>query len=158
MRQLASILALQVLVNAGIPQSRPDAEAMPRKFLVALNGFMGAGKGVLLVNGALVYTTYGANGAKQRKEIRPTPEQWRRFRQALDAINIWRWRADYPNPGVADGLKWEVDLVYADRTVHAAGANNYPDDTGRPTGSPKTSKAFDRLSAAVQELLGDSSF
>ena len=145
MRQIASILALQVLVSVGIPQSRPDAEAMPRKFLVALNGFMGAGKGVLLENGALVYTTYGANGAKRRKEIR-------------NAINIWRWRADYPNPGVADGLQWEIDLVYADRTVHAAGANNYPDDTGRPTGSPKTSKAFDRLSAAVQELLGDSSF
>jgi hypothetical protein len=158
MRQIASILALQVLVNAGLPQPRPDAAAMPKKFVMALNGFMGAGKGVLLEKGVLVYTIYGRNGSPERKEIRPTPEQWRRFRQALETIDIWRWRADYPNPAVADGLRWEIDLAYADRTVHATGANNYPDDAGRPTGSATASNAFDRLCAAIRELLGDPNF
>jgi hypothetical protein len=157
MRHIAAMLAL-VLASAGAPQSRPDA-AMPTRFHMALNGMLGAGKGVVLEKDVLVYTVYGMQGAKQqRREIRPTPEQWRRFREALDAINVWRWRADYPNPGVADGLGWEIEAAYADRKVFAAGTNNFPDDTGRPTGSPKASSAFERLSAAVGELVGDSSF
>ena len=70
-------------------------------------------------------------------------------------------RQDFLTDPVATFRREGVHLSFEQeqrRTVHAAGANNYPDDTGRPTGSPKTSKAFDRLSAAVQELLGDSSF
>src|SRR5262245_59248142 len=159
MRQIASILAFQVLVSASASQPQPDAAAMPSRFHMALNGMLGAGKGVVLEKGVLVYTRYGTGGTKQqRKEIRPTPEQWRRLRQALDAINVWRWRADYPNPNVADGLGWEIEVAYADRKIFAAGSNNFPDDTGRPTGSPKTSGAFDRLCAAIGELLGDADF
>jgi hypothetical protein len=59
---------------------------------------------------------------------------------------------------VADGLRWEIEVVYADRHLHASGSNNYPDENGRPADSAQPTKAFERLRAAVQALLGDSSF
>jgi len=126
---------------------------------MAFNGFMGSADGVVLQDGILVYTQYASNEVKHRKEIRPSPEQWRQFRQALDAINVWRWQARYPNPGgVADGLRWEIDLTYADRKLHVEGDNNYPDENGRPVNASQQTKAFQSLRSAVQALLGDSSF
>lgn len=126
---------------------------------MALNGFMGAADGVLLQDGILVHTIYARDGKKQEKKITPTPEQWRQFRQALDAINVWRWQEKYPNPGgVADGLRWEIQLAYPDHKLHAEGDNNYPDDSGRPVNMSQQTKPFERLRAAVQALLGDSSF
>jgi hypothetical protein len=45
-------------------------------------------------------------------EIKPTEKAWQAFRTTLDALNVWCWRADYPNQGVCDGTNWSVEIVY----------------------------------------------
>lgn len=158
MRHVLTILALQIIASMGGLQRGAEPPAIPTKFLMTTSGLMGSGQSVLLQDGVLVYTEHTLNGSAQRKTITATPDRWRQFRQALDAINVWSWRADYPNPSVADGLRWEIDVVYPDRKLHASGKNNYPDDNGRPANSAEQTKAFQRLREAVQALLGDSSF
>jgi hypothetical protein len=155
---LTIVLSLQLLSGACVSLSGSGPSAIPTKFSMALNGFMGSATGVVLQDGMLVYTQYAMNGTKQRKEIKPSAEQWRQFRQALDALNVWRWQARYPNPGVADGLRWEIHLTYPDHTLHVEGDNNYPDDSGHPVNAAQQTKAFQRLRSAVQALLGDSNF
>src|SRR6185369_11172767 len=156
---LTIVLSLQLLTAASVSLAGPVPGVMPSKFSMALNGFMGSAQGVVLQEGVLVYTQYGRNGAKDRKKITPSPAQWRRFRQALDEINLWRWQAKYPNPGgVADGLQWQIQVTYPDHTLHVEGDNNYPDDNGRPTNESQQTAAFQKLRAAVQALLGSSSF
>jgi hypothetical protein len=156
---LTLVLWLQLLSGACALPSATSPSATPTKFSMTLNGLMGAADGVAWKDGILVHTQHGRDGSTQRKEIRPSPEQWREFRRALDAINVWRWQAKYPNPGgVADGLQWVLDLTYPDHTLHVEGDNNYPDDNGRPVNAAQQTQAFQRLRAAVQALLGDSSF
>jgi hypothetical protein len=158
MRLASLIVLLLELVSASASQPGSGAGEIPTRFRMAINGFMGAAHGVLLQDGVLVYTQYGLNGTKQQKTITPSPDQWRQFRQALDAIKVWQWRANYPNPGVADGMDWLIDVTYSDRTLHAEGNNNYPDDNGRAVNEARQTKAFERLLSAVQSLLGDPSF
>jgi len=156
---LTIVLSLQLLTAASMTLAAPAPSVMPSKFSIGFNGLMGSGQGVVLQEGVLVYTQYGRNGSKDVKKITPSPEQWRQFRQALDEINIWRWQAKYPNPGgVADGLRWQIELTYPDHTLHVEGDNNYPDDNGRPSNESQQTKAFQRLRAAVQALLGGASF
>ena len=81
---LTIVLSLQLLTAASVSLAGPVPGVMPSKFSMALNGFMGSAQGVVLQEGVLVYTQYGRNGAKDQKKITPSPEQWRRFRQALD--------------------------------------------------------------------------
>jgi hypothetical protein len=118
---------------------------------------MGSSHAVVLREGVLVYTELQGTKKKQTRAT-PSPEQWRQFRAELDALNVWRWRAKYPNPGVADGLRWDVDLTYADRSLHVEADSNFPDDAGQPTGSAAPTTAFQRFRAAVQRLIGDESF
>jgi hypothetical protein len=156
---LTIVLSLQLLAAACVPPAGAAPSVVPSKFSMALNGFMRAAQGVLLQEGVLIYTQYSRNGAKDQKKITPSPEQWRQFRQALDEINVWRWQAKYPNPGgVADGLQWRIEVTYPDHTLHVEGDNNYPDDSGRPINATQQTKAFQKLRAAVQALIGDSSF
>lgn len=156
---LIVVLSLQLLSGARASGSDAAPDVTPSTFSMAIGGFIGSSHGVVLHDGVLAYTQYSGNGGKQRKEAKPTAEQWRHFRQALDAINVWRWQAKYPNPGgVADGTQWQIDVTYPDRKLHAEGDNNYPDGNGRPTNASQQTKAFHDLRSAVQALLGDSSF
>jgi hypothetical protein len=156
---LTIVLLLQFLGSACVSPVAAGPGAVPTKFSMALNGFMGSADGVVLQNGVPIYTQYARNGTKQQKDITPSPEQWRQFRQALDTINVWRWQPRYLNPGgVADGLRWEIQLTFPDRALHVEGDNNYPDENGRATNVSQQSKSFQSLRAAVQALLGDTSF
>lgn len=139
--------------------SAAEAPQIPNKFSAYIGGFMGASYSVELHDGALSYTIYekGHMNPKQ-KTITPTESQWREFRQTLDDLRIWNWHTDYPTNVVVDGTQWSLDIAYADRALHAHGDNNYPDDTGKPNGDTKSSKAFDRYSGAVQKLLGGEAF
>jgi len=151
--------AVLVLAACGAEPLRARAAdpGPPREILVAIHGFMGSSHAVVLRDGVVVYTALQGTEKRQTRTT-PTPDQWRQFRETLDSLRVWQWRSKYPNPGVADGLRWDVDLTYADRSLHVEGDSNFPDDEGKPVNSAQPTSAFQRLREAVQKLIGDASF
>jgi hypothetical protein len=135
-----------------------ETNAIPQRFHTRIGGFMGHTYEVQLQDGCLQYETFGRGNKPERARVCPTMEQWREFRREVDAIGVWRWRAQYSTPGVADGTQWSLDVTYSDRAVRTQGSNNYPGDTQESFGVPSGSKAFTRYLKAVQRLLGGRAF
>lgn len=113
---------------------------------------------VQLQDGCLQYATFGRGIKSDPVLVCPTVEQWREFRRELDAIGVWRWRAEYSTPGVVDGTQWSLDVIYPDRAVRTQGSNSYPGATPGSFGVPSGSKAFTRYLKAVRRLLGERAF
>ncbi len=55
---------------------------------------------------------------------------WKDLMEKLSHINIDRWKEDYFDPGVLDGIQWSVDIEFDDDTQpkHYFGSNKFPDD------------------------------
>jgi hypothetical protein len=136
-----------------------EQSQVPTRFTARIGGFLGASYSVELRDGAVLYTSSERGKRNQKQEtLTPTVAQWREFRQTLDDLKVWQWRADYPNHGVSDGTQWSLDIAYADRSLTAHGDNNYPDATGKPNGRPESTEAFNRYLAAIKKLNGGKSF
>ena len=132
--------------------------AVPQQFHARVGGFMGYSYEVRLQDGGLDYAKVGGGQKPEHARVRPTTEQWKEFRRELDAIGVWRWRAQYSSPGVSDGTQWTLDVIYPDKAVRAQGNNDYPGATPDPSGVPSGSKIFTRYLKAVQRLLGGRAF
>ena len=159
----ARIVILSAWLGAAVLLCSPsffvgESEAVPQRFHTRVGGFMGNTYEVQLQDGCLQYETFGRGDKSDQARVCPTAEQWREFRRELDAIGVWRWRAQYSTSGVADGTQWSLDVAYADRTVRTQGSNNYPGAKPDPVGVPSGSKAFTRYLKAVQRLLGGRAF
>jgi hypothetical protein len=135
-----------------------ETNVIPQRFHARIGGFMGQTYEVQLQDGSLRYEMFGRGHKSEPAQVRPTMEQWREFRRELDAINVWRWRAEYLTPGVADGTQWSLDVAYPDRTIRSQGSNNYPGSAPDSFGVSSGSKAFTRYLKAVQQLLGGKAF
>jgi hypothetical protein len=59
-------------------------------------------------------------------DSRPSPDEWTRFRRALDDIGVWEWEDSYSDLGVMDGTNWSFTARYGDRRVESKGTNAYP--------------------------------
>src|SRR2546430_1964452 len=60
-------------------------------------------------DGKLVYQDATPETTPQPIAIAPTPEQWRDFRRALDAIGVWAWHDSYMRTEVVfDGSGWSL--------------------------------------------------
>ena len=134
---------------------------MPEKFSAVIGGFLGSTYAVELRDGALHYTekraTNGRYGVTSSAAVTPTPQQWQEFRQTIDQLSIWQWRADYPSR-VADGTQWSLEIACAGHVLKTQGNNNYPDASGNPNGNPDATKTFNRYLAAIRKLIGGRSF
>jgi hypothetical protein len=79
-------------------------------------------------------------GQPPRKEnLTPSEERWMKFWKEMDAIAIWKWKAEYIDNKLGDGHSWEVLLEHGDKKVQARGRNMYP-------------AQFERFEEAVLEL------
>jgi hypothetical protein len=135
-----------------------ETSAVPQRFHTRIGGFMGHTYEVQLKDGCLQYETFGRGNKPDDAHVCPTMEQWKEFRRELDALGVWRWRAQYSTPGVADGTQWSLDVSYSDRAVKTEGSNNYPEAKPDSVGVPSGSQAFTRYLKAVQRLLGGKRF
>lgn len=139
--------------------SGADLTPIPKHFSASIGGFLGASYQLELHGDTLTYT---ASGGGQRDPLHatvtPTAAQWRDFREALDVLKVWQWRADYPTNGTMDGTQWALDIAYADHALKSHGDNSYPDSTGKPTGTPEPTKAFNLYLAAIRKLTGGKTF
>lgn len=145
---------------AAVPARAAEGDSpAPVHFSASIGGFMGASYTVELRDGVLTYTSSerGHRNEKQTK-LTPTSEEWRAFRKTLDDLEVWQWRADYPNNGTADGTQWSLQIAYLDRTLNTRGDNNYPDARGQPNGKPEPTKVFQRYLAAIRKLIGGGNF
>ena len=148
-----------LLLAAGPVISGAEPSHIPKQFSASIGGFMGGGYKLELRDGILTYTTFrGGYSNPRRTTVRPKAAQWRDFRQALDWLKVWRWRAEYPNKQAKDGTQWTFEIAYADRTIKSHGDNSYPDSTGKPNRKPEPTKAFEDYLDAVQKLIGGKTF
>jgi hypothetical protein len=150
--------ALLLLVSVPV-LSGAEPSPVPKHFSASIGGFMGGTYRVEYRDGTLTYTTFDPGHRNPRPvAVHPGEAQWREFRQTLDALKVWQWRAQYQSEGVADGTQWSLDIAYTDRALKSEGSNNYPDAAGRPSGNPQPSDAFNRYLAAVGKLMGNKTF
>jgi len=139
--------------------SGADLPPIPKHFSTSIGGFLGSSYQLELHGETLTYTTFGGGHRDpQRATVTPTPAQWREFREALEGLKVWQWRADYPTNGTVDGTQWALDIAYADRALKTHGDNCYPDSTGKPNGKPEPTEAFNRYLAAIKKLTGGKIF
>jgi hypothetical protein len=139
--------------------SGADLPPIPKHFSTSIGGFLGSSYQLELHGETLTYTTFGGGHRDpQRATVTPTPAQWREFREALEGLKVWQWRADYPTNGTMDGTQWALDIAYADRALKTQGSNCYPDSTGKPNGKPEPTEAFNLYLAALRKLTGGKTF
>jgi hypothetical protein len=139
----------------------PPEDVIPIKMTASISGLLGAKYKVDFHDGVLTWTeVYTENeNAAVVERVHPTLEQWQKFRKALDKSGVWKWQPSYDDDAnITDGTHWRLDIVYADRSVHSAGANSYPTASGKTRMSPGFSKAFPNYLAAVSELCGGRDF
>ncbi len=152
--------ATLVLLLVVAPASAEESGAIPKSFVASIGGFLGISYRIELREGGVLDYNATERGGREVQHLRITPAaaDWRAFRAALDALEVWQWQPDFSNPGVSDGTQWSLDIAYADRVLKSRGSNNYPDSAGRPNGEPAMTPAFLRYLAAVEKLAGGHSF
>jgi hypothetical protein len=139
--------------------SGADLPSIPEHFNASIGGFLGSSYQLELRGDTLTYTASGrGHRDSQRATVTPSPAQWREFREALDALKVWHWRADYPTNGAVDGTQWALDIAYADHALKTHGDNSYPDSTGKPNGKPEPTKVFHLYLTAIKKLIGGKTF
>lgn len=136
----------------GHEQGGQAKEYHPQSFEASIGGFLGASYRVALQeDGALLYLhnphTFTSSPGTEKVRIEVTEEQWRKFRNSLDAARVWGWKKDYSDPGVQDGTQWNLKIGYTDASVTSHGNNAFP---------PKES--YERFCRAVATLLGGRPF
>jgi len=153
---IRALIGLVTVITS--PSFAAETNAAPQSFRASIGGFLGVCYSVELREGSLYYLAADAPQKAQTLKLTPTSQQWREFRRALDDVGVWQWRTNYPNPGVYDGTQWSLEIRYGDRTLKTQGSNNFPGRAGKPSGSPKETKAFSAYAAAVKRLLGGKEF
>lgn len=153
-RVAATMAALLAMGCVGVPA--PGAvkkPVVPVAFSAGLGGFLGSSSRVTLQeDGTLLYQhhphTFAGSPGTSRKTIRVTEEQWRLFRNEVDAARVWGWKARYENPAITDGTQWFLELRYSDgKSIKSAGSNRFPAE-----------KNFTRYAEAVRRLTGETNF
>ncbi len=154
------ILALvAMIVGATSLRAAPPPPPTPTSFSAYLGGFLGPSEQIELHGGTLSFTASGGHYRHPiQMSITPTAAQWLKFRQALDALNVWRWRKNYPNNGAQDGTQWSLSIAYPDHKITTRGDNNFPNADGKPNGNPEATKTFEDFKDAVKKLTGGKAF
>jgi hypothetical protein len=135
-------------------------QTLPGKFEARIGGYLGMSFSAILAENGLEYTEFAEQYVPLAAKIfRPSAKQWHALEQALDEIDVWRWKKEYLNPKVRDGTSWEFECEWGPRKVRTGGSNAFPaDDDPRKLALEKESKRFDRFLAAISRLLGDEPF
>jgi hypothetical protein len=138
-------------------------KAFPERLRISIGGHFGPCYSVTLKKGRLIYTYLPSRDScsqdpePQCEEIEPSAKQWENFRRTLNRLNIWCWRANYPNSAmVCDGAGWSAEIVYSDRSLVSTGDNCFPGRDGRavPITADETDNTFSKFCRAVARLIG----
>jgi hypothetical protein len=160
-------LILLALLCACAGQSA-EPSPVPKKLRADIGSFYGPWYYVELRGSTLYY--FEENRLIENKQpvwkrvvaatFTPTPAEWRKFRESIEKAGVWRWKADYADNPIGDGIVWSLEIEYSDQSIKANGSNDYPNEKGAPlpkAGGPYT-PAFLGLLEAVQKLVGGRKF
>ena len=92
---------------------------------------------------SLAYTTCSNDNAPETARITPSPQQWREFLSALEAIKIRQWEPEYLAADGSAGIRWYIEIVAPGLLINTSGHGAFPEGD-----------AFPRFHAALQRLLG----
>ncbi|WP_155887697.1 ImmA/IrrE family metallo-endopeptidase [Paucidesulfovibrio longus] len=139
-----------------LEEPREEQEGLaPDDFMVFVGGYMGKSYRVSLEAGLLRYEVLGYGYHPENTQIVPVAaKNWERFWRACDKCGVWGWLPDYPNPGVADGTQWEVQIRTSFRAIRTRGDNAFPAVQDRDDCCGEDSAVFDRFLRAVSKLVG----
>lgn len=152
------------------PGKQSPGSYLPTRFTLSIGGFLSPSYSVELRGESLLYRVRGIDpDTRSIREtstvVTPSAAEWRRFWRAMDEVDLWRWRSEYANPGVADGTQWGIEIAFAGRRADSSGSNAYPGGLATfPVPSepdsvlPEASEAFRTYLKAVEELLGGERF
>ena len=144
---LASIAFMAATARAG---NKPDCLG------ISLGGGDGPSYELVLSNGVLWYKS-GASffplETQTAEAIEPTDEQWKHFRESLDQLDVWTWKASYVDLNVLDGTQWRFTVAYSNRTLMTEGSNGYPGSTNE-----QPAEGFNGFLDAVEQLIGGRKF
>ena len=57
----------------------------------------------------------------------PSEAEWIAFRETLDKINFWRWKREYVDTGILDGVQVEITIEY-EKKKKIYCSNAFPDE------------------------------
>ena len=133
-----------------------DGVGRPTALSLSIGGYPGPFYSVTLDANSLLYDADG-EGQSRTERIAPTEKEWTIFRRKLDAIGVWDWRPDYPDPGTCDGTQWSVEIKWGGRSLRSTGSNCSPGPGGEFSDGEevdgKNDSGFWAFTAAVQDLL-----
>jgi hypothetical protein len=66
------------------------------------------------------------------EHLSPPREAWERFWARVDAMGVWKWKADYSSSrsSMPDGESWSLNLKYDTKQVKSKGYNGVPEAYG----------------------------
>ena len=125
--------------------------APPTVFEFYLGGSVGPSLYVRLVDARLLYEWASAGGySGVVMEASPAPEEWWRFRGAVDRLGVREWEPEYVSAhSCCDVTYWHLRMDMDGQKIVVRGANAYPGSPG-----PEVSKQFGEFLAAVKRLIG----
>lgn len=133
--------ALFVAALCTTAHAQGPSHGVPTKLVAAIDEWKGASYRIELAADGAIYYSDNTSGRLRRTRIRVPAERWVAFRKHLDAARVWSWRAQYIDLAVVDGVGWELQVAYRDRSTASRGSNAHP---------PK--RQFEQFLAAVREL------
>lgn len=124
---------------------------LPETFEFYIGGSVGPSLYVRLVDGRLLYERASGGGYSGIvMEANPAPEEWARFMETVEHLDIFGWKPEYITAhSCCDVTYWHLRLEIDGRSITARGANAYPGSSGA-----EVSKEFNAFRAAVERLLG----
>ncbi|ABN56532.1 MULTISPECIES: hypothetical protein [Methanoculleus] len=123
----------------------------PAAFEFYIGGSAGPSLYVRLADGRLLYEWASAGGySGVVTEASPAPEEWGRFREAVDRLGVREWEQEYVSAhSCCDVTYWHLRMEMDGWNTVVRGANAYPGSDG-----PEISKQFWEFLAAVKHLIG----
>jgi len=78
--------------------------------------------------------------------VRPTNEDWIKFRSSLDTMNIWKWKSRYVGTN-RHGMGTTINIAYKDKNINVNGVKG-----GIPKNITSLWKAIDLLIARKKQI------
>jgi hypothetical protein len=141
-----------------------EADVIPKCLNAWSSGYWTGWHHVELVGDILLYwnNSDAPRDTDIPQRITPSLASWRRFRQELDAINVWCWHADYSQE-IFDATAWRFQIDYSDRSLNTGGDGGiFPKKDGTAGDGeaawPYPTEPYLRYVKAVRVLLGSDTF
>ena len=102
----------------------------PSKLEIFVGGGPEPAYSVESIGTMLRYTCIDQHGSPT-EDISPTEEDWNRFKDTLEDLNVWNWKPSYSTSGIIlDGTSWSISAHWDGQEIESKGSNAFPSRFG----------------------------